>query len=73
MLEKALDAAYEPYLDFVHSMRTRIKEKESSAEVRGRLLRKLGALDVLNEIRNGSFIAWSPEDMEAWIADHRAE
>ncbi len=73
MLEEALDAAYEPYLDFVHTMRTRIKEKESSAEVRGRLLRKLGALDVLNEMKNGSFIAWSPEDMDAWIADHRAE
>ncbi|HBS46425.1 MAG TPA: siroheme synthase [Paenibacillus sp.] len=57
MLEEALDAAYEPYLDFVHTMRTRIKEKESSAEVRGRLLRKLGALDVLNEMKNGSFIA----------------
>jgi precorrin-2 dehydrogenase / sirohydrochlorin ferrochelatase len=73
VLEEALDAAYEPYLDFVHTMRTRIKEKESSAEVRGRLLRKFGTLDVLNEMRNGSFIAWSPEDMDVWIADHRAE
>ncbi|WP_313636688.1 NAD(P)-dependent oxidoreductase [Paenibacillus sp.] len=73
VLEVALDEAYEPYLDFVHTMRTRIKEKEPSADVRGRLLRKLGALDVLNEMRNGSFIAWSPEDMDAWIADHRAE
>lgn len=73
MLEEALDVAYEPYLDFVHTMRTRIKEKESSAEVRGRLLRKLGALDVLNEMKNGSFIAWSPEDMDAWIDDHRVE
>ncbi|WP_340004648.1 NAD(P)-dependent oxidoreductase [Paenibacillus sp. FSL K6-0276] len=73
VLEEALDEAYEPYLDFVHTMRTRIKEKEPSADVRGRLLRKLGALDVLNEMRNGSFIAWSPEDMDAWIADHRAE
>ncbi|MNO66317.1 Precorrin-2 dehydrogenase [compost metagenome] len=73
MLEEALDAAYEPYLDFVHTLRTRIKQKESSTEVRGRLLRKLGALDVLNEMKNGSFIAWSPEDMDAWIAEHRAE
>jgi precorrin-2 dehydrogenase / sirohydrochlorin ferrochelatase len=54
-------------------MRTRIKETESSAEVRGRLLRKLGALDVLNEMKNGNFIAWSPEDMDVWIASHRAE
>ncbi|OMD37945.1 precorrin-2 dehydrogenase/sirohydrochlorin ferrochelatase family protein [Paenibacillus odorifer] len=73
VLEEALDAAYEPYLDFVHTMRTRIKERESSAEVRGRLLRKLGAIDVLNEMRNGSFIAWSTEDMDAWIVSHRAE
>ncbi|WP_339244641.1 NAD(P)-dependent oxidoreductase [Paenibacillus sp. FSL R10-2796] len=73
VLEKALDAAYEPYLDFVHAMRTRIKEKEPSAEVRGRLLRKLGTLDVLNEMSNGTFIAWSPEDMDAWIAQQRVE
>ncbi|WP_405168661.1 bifunctional precorrin-2 dehydrogenase/sirohydrochlorin ferrochelatase [Paenibacillus sp. FSL H3-0286] len=73
VLEKALDAAYEPYLDFVHAMRTRIKEKEPSAEVRGRLLRKLGALDVLNEMSMGTFIAWSPEDMDAWIAQQRVE
>ncbi|MEK5585150.1 NAD(P)-dependent oxidoreductase [Paenibacillus sp. FSL P2-0536] len=73
VLEKALDAAYEPYLDFVHAMRTRIKEKEPSAEVRGRLLRKLGALDVLNEMSKGTFIAWSPEDMDAWIAEQRLE
>ncbi|MEK3864943.1 NAD(P)-dependent oxidoreductase [Paenibacillus sp. FSL H7-0716] len=73
VLEKALDAAYEPYLDFVHAMRTRIKEKEPSAEVRGRLLRKLGALDVLNEMSKGTFIAWSPEDMDAWIAEQRVE
>ncbi|OMD74802.1 precorrin-2 dehydrogenase/sirohydrochlorin ferrochelatase family protein [Paenibacillus odorifer] len=73
VLEKALDAAYEPYLDFVHAMRTRIKEKEPSAEVRGRLLRKLGTLDVLNEMSMGTFIAWSPEDMDAWIAEQRVE
>lgn len=73
VLEKALDAAYEPYLDFLHAMRTRIKEQESSAEVRRRLLRKLGALDVLQEIRNGSFVAWSPEVMDAWIAEHQTE
>ncbi|OMD60011.1 siroheme synthase [Paenibacillus odorifer] len=73
VLEKALDAAYEPYLDFVHAMRTRIKEKEPSAEVRGRLLRKLGTLDVLNEMSKGTFIAWSPEDMDAWIAQQRVE
>ncbi|OMC67799.1 siroheme synthase [Paenibacillus odorifer] len=73
VLEKALDAAYEPYLDFVHAMRTRIKEKEPSAEVRGRLLRKLGTLDVLNEMSMGTFIAWSPEDMDAWIAQQRVE
>lgn len=73
VLEEALDLAYEPYLDFLHAMRTRIKEQEPSAEVRRRLLRKLGALDVLQEMRNGSFVAWSPEEMDAWIAEHRVE
>jgi precorrin-2 dehydrogenase/sirohydrochlorin ferrochelatase len=73
VIEEALDAAYEPYLDFIHTVRMRVKDKEPSAEVRGRLLRKLGALDVLNEMRNGTFIVWSPEVIDAWIADHRVE
>ncbi len=73
LLEEVLGAEYEPYLDFLHTMRTEIKKREASAEVRGRLLRKLGALDVLNEMRRGSFITWSPEVIEAWIVDNRLE
>lgn len=73
LLEEVLGAEYEPYLDFLHTMRTAIKKREASAEVRGRLLRKLGALDVLNEMRRGSFITWSPEVIEAWIVDNSLE
>lgn len=73
VLEEVLGEEYEPYLDFLHVMRTEIKKREASAETRGRLLRKLGALDVLEEMRHGCFKEWSPEVMEAWIADNRQE
>jgi precorrin-2 dehydrogenase/sirohydrochlorin ferrochelatase len=72
-LEDVLGAEYESYLDFLHTLRTEIKRREPSAAVRGRLLRKLGALDVLNEIRQGTFIEWSPEAVDAWIAANREE
>ncbi|MNF00771.1 hypothetical protein D3C80_1996520 [compost metagenome] len=64
---------YEPYLDFLHMMRTEIKRQEPAAEIRGRLLRRLGQLDVLNELRQGTFIEWTPEAVSAWIAANREE
>lgn len=67
-LAGVLGAEYEPYLDFLHRMRTEIKQREPSAEVRSRLLRKLGSLNVLNEMRQGTFIEWTPEVIAAWIA-----
>jgi len=73
VIDKALDAAYEPYLDFVHEMRTRIKELEPSGEVRGKLLRRLAALDVLEEMKVGQFTPWSTEEMNAWIAAQRVK
>ncbi|KGE18318.1 precorrin-2 dehydrogenase/sirohydrochlorin ferrochelatase family protein [Paenibacillus wynnii] len=73
LLEETLGEEYGPYLEFLHHMRTEIKQREESHEVRSRLLRKLGTLDVLNKIRQGTFIEWSPEAVEAWIAHHREE
>lgn len=54
-------------------MRTEIKRQEPAAEIRGRLLRRLGQLDVLNELRQGTFIEWTPEAVSAWIAANREE
>lgn len=73
VLEEVLGAEYEPYLDFLHHMRTEIKKRESSTDIRTRLLRKLGALDVLNEMRRGKFMEWSPEVIDTWITDNREE
>ncbi|MBT2290523.1 bifunctional precorrin-2 dehydrogenase/sirohydrochlorin ferrochelatase [Paenibacillus albidus] len=73
LLEEMLGGEYEPYLDFLYDMRTEIKRRKFSAAVRGRLLRKLAALDVLDEIRQGTFKKWGPEVIETWIADNREE
>lgn len=72
-LEELLGQEYEPYLDFLHSMREEIKQREANADIRRRLLRRLEGLDVLNEIREGTFKEWGPEVIEAWIADNRED
>lgn len=66
-----LGEEYEPYLDFLHALRVEIKRQEPSAAVRARLLRKLAHLDVLDEIRQGTFKEWSPETVQVWIAANR--
>ncbi|WP_019908956.1 precorrin-2 dehydrogenase/sirohydrochlorin ferrochelatase family protein [Paenibacillus sp. HW567] len=70
-LADVLGEEYEPYLDFLHELRTEIKRREQSPEARGRLLRRLGNLDVLNEMRQGTFIEWSAEKITRWIASNR--
>lgn len=73
LLEETLGEEYGPYLDFLHIMRREIKQRELSPEARSRLLRELSRLNVLNEIRQGTFIEWSPESIDFWIAEHREE
>ncbi|MHA6533593.1 precorrin-2 dehydrogenase/sirohydrochlorin ferrochelatase family protein [Paenibacillus sp. BAC0078] len=70
-LAEVFGEEYEPYLDFLHDLRTEIKRREQSPEARGRLLRRLGNLDVLNEMRQGTFIEWSAEKIADWIASNR--
>lgn len=70
-LAEVLGEEYEPYLDFLHALRTEIKRLEPSAEVRHKLLHKLSRLDVLNQMRQGTFIEWSQDDIVAWIAEQR--
>lgn len=72
-LAEVLGEEYEPYLDFLHMMRSEIKRQEASAEVRRRLLHRLGQLDVLNQLRQGTFIQWTPETARAWITANREE
>jgi precorrin-2 dehydrogenase/sirohydrochlorin ferrochelatase len=72
-IAELLGGEYEPYLDFLHELRTEIKRLEPAHEKRGRLLRRLGKLEVLNEMREGTFIPWTPAAIESWIADNREE
>ncbi|WP_379130805.1 bifunctional precorrin-2 dehydrogenase/sirohydrochlorin ferrochelatase [Paenibacillus sp. sgz500958] len=73
LLDETLGEEYAPYLDFLHRMRTEIKKRESSPEIRSRLLGSLTSLNVLKEIREGTFIEWSQESVDTWIAQHREE
>lgn len=68
-----LGEEYEPYLDFLYELRTEIKRLEPVAEIRARLLRRLGQLEVLDEMRQGTFIPWTSEVIESWIACNREE
>ncbi|MFF2910879.1 bifunctional precorrin-2 dehydrogenase/sirohydrochlorin ferrochelatase [Paenibacillus sp. NPDC057934] len=72
-LEELLGEEYEPYLDFLYRMRGEIKRREPSSSVRRHLLRRLEELDVLDEMRQGTFIEWRPEVIDTWIADNREE
>ncbi|WP_193373904.1 precorrin-2 dehydrogenase/sirohydrochlorin ferrochelatase family protein [Paenibacillus sabinae] len=73
LLEETFGEEYEAYLDFLYRMRQEIKRREASPEARKLLLRTLGRLHVLDEIRRGTFTEWDSEQIEAWIAQHREE
>ncbi|AIQ70672.1 precorrin-2 dehydrogenase/sirohydrochlorin ferrochelatase family protein [Paenibacillus graminis] len=66
-LAEILGEEYEPYLDWLHDLRVEIKRRELPPEQRRRLLRSAGNLDVLNEMRQGTFIEWSADDIDNWI------
>ncbi|MCE3202803.1 precorrin-2 dehydrogenase/sirohydrochlorin ferrochelatase family protein [Paenibacillus sonchi] len=66
-LAEILGEEYEPYLDWLHDLRTEIKRRELPPELRRSLLRRVGNLDVLNEMRRGTFIEWSADDIDNWI------
>ncbi|WP_150269393.1 precorrin-2 dehydrogenase/sirohydrochlorin ferrochelatase family protein [Paenibacillus tepidiphilus] len=72
-LAEILGEEYEPYLDFLHELRGEIKRRESSPAHRARLLRKLVKLDILAEMKQGTFTGWSDAEITAWIAANREE
>ncbi|MNB67682.1 Precorrin-2 dehydrogenase [compost metagenome] len=73
LLEDTIGGEYEQYLDFLYEMRREIKRRETSPEIRTALLKKLGTLEVLDEIRAGTFMEWGPERIASWIAQNREE
>ncbi|BCG60539.1 precorrin-2 dehydrogenase/sirohydrochlorin ferrochelatase family protein [Paenibacillus sp. URB8-2] len=73
LLEETLGEEYEAYLDFLYKMRQEIKRREPLPEARKTLLKRLGTLSVLDEIRMGTFTEWDSEQIGTWIAQHREE
>ena len=72
-LEEELGQEIEPYLDFVYEMRRAVKDSAVSPSVRKRLLRKIYEIDILQEIEQGRFIPWTPEQIKQWITDNQEE
>ncbi|MFD1772518.1 precorrin-2 dehydrogenase/sirohydrochlorin ferrochelatase family protein [Paenibacillus rhizophilus] len=73
LLEETFGEEYEAYLDFLYKMRQEIKRQEPSLEARKALIKRLGTLNVLDEIRMGTFTEWDSEQIGTWIAQHREE
>lgn len=72
-LEDQLGDEVEPYLEFLYTMRSAIKERVHSSSARQRLLRKIHELDILQDIKRGIYIPWSPEQIQLWISHNQEE
>ncbi|KKO51325.1 precorrin-2 dehydrogenase/sirohydrochlorin ferrochelatase family protein [Paenibacillus sp. DMB20] len=72
-LEEELGDEFEMYLDFLHELRVAVKEKVRSQTARRKLLRKIVEIDILQDIRRGDFIPWSPEQIDQWITHNQEE
>ncbi|SMF89266.1 precorrin-2 dehydrogenase / sirohydrochlorin ferrochelatase [Paenibacillus uliginis N3/975] len=72
-LEKQLGDEFEPYLEFLYTMRCAVKKEVSSVSVRRKLLRKIHEIDILQDIRRGSYTPWSPEQIQQWISHNQEE
>lgn len=72
-LEEQLGDEFEPYLEFLYNMRSAIKREVLSPSERQRILRKIHELDILQDIRRGSYTPWSPEQIRQWINHNQEE
>ncbi|WP_310551412.1 precorrin-2 dehydrogenase/sirohydrochlorin ferrochelatase family protein [Paenibacillus glufosinatiresistens] len=74
-LEDFLGEGYEPYLDWLHRMRSEIKRREPRPEIRRKLLRKLASPEEFEALQGRDWMAeeWSPEQIEAWMTENREE
>ncbi|SEU17823.1 bifunctional precorrin-2 dehydrogenase/sirohydrochlorin ferrochelatase [Paenibacillus sp. NFR01] len=71
LLAETLGEEYEPYLEQLYALREAVKRSEPAGERRERLLGRLKELDLLGEIRKGSFAPWSAERIAEWIEANR--
>ncbi|WP_422660151.1 precorrin-2 dehydrogenase/sirohydrochlorin ferrochelatase family protein [Paenibacillus sp. EC2-1] len=72
-LDEQLDDGVEPYLDFLYTMRTAVKERVRTSPARQKLLRKIHEIDILQDIKQGSYIPWSPEQIQLWISHNQED
>ncbi|MFC7678076.1 bifunctional precorrin-2 dehydrogenase/sirohydrochlorin ferrochelatase [Paenibacillus sp. GCM10028914] len=72
-LEEQLGEEVETYLEFLYRMRSAVKEQIESPSMRRKILRKIHEIDILQDIQRGSYIPWSPEQIEHWIIHNQEE
>lgn len=72
-LDERFGNEYETYVEFLYVMRQKIRASVSEPEVRHRLMRKLAETDILDHIRQETFVPWSESQMAEWIETEREE
>ncbi|QOS80816.1 bifunctional precorrin-2 dehydrogenase/sirohydrochlorin ferrochelatase [Paenibacillus sp. JNUCC31] len=72
-LEQQFGEEYETYIDFLYQMRMEVKARVSSPSLRGKLLRRLTEMDVLEHIRTGQFQYWTEEQIGDWISHNQED
>jgi precorrin-2 dehydrogenase/sirohydrochlorin ferrochelatase len=72
-LEQQFGDEYETYIEFLYQMRMEVKARVSSPEVRGKLLRRLTEMNVLEDIRTGQFEWWTEEQIGDWISHNQED
>ncbi len=72
-LDERFGDEYETYAEFLYVMRQRVRETVSEPEVRHHLMRKLAETDILDQIRQETFVPWSDAEAAAWIEREREE
>ncbi|NGZ77532.1 precorrin-2 dehydrogenase/sirohydrochlorin ferrochelatase family protein [Saccharibacillus alkalitolerans] len=72
-LDERFGDEYETYAEFLYFMRKKVRETVIEPETRHRLMRKLAETDILDQIRQDTFVPWSETEAAAWIEREREE
>lgn len=72
-LENEFGPEYEDYLEFLYMMRKNIKQQVTQPETRQRLLKKASGIDVLGDLRGGTYTRWDSEQIRQWIVNNQEE
>lgn len=66
-LEQRCGEEYELYTALAAAVRDRVKRSVDDAEKRRKLLRSFAKLNLLEQIRSGTFRPWTDEQIDEWI------